>query len=55
MNEYLFKICAIGSGNVGKTSLIRRFATGKFTEGKYLPTLGVDITTSKQLSVDNKL
>lgn len=54
-DEYLFKICAIGSGNVGKTSLIRRFAKGKFTEGTYLPTLGVDITTSKQISVDNKL
>ncbi|UCG00911.1 MAG: GTP-binding protein [Candidatus Heimdallarchaeota archaeon] len=55
VDKYLFKFCAIGSGNVGKTSLIRRFATGKFTEGIYHPTLGVDITTSKHLSVDNKL
>lgn len=53
--KYLFKICSIGSGNVGKTSLIRRFATGKFTEGIYHPTIGVDITTAKQLSVDDKL
>ena len=45
-NEYLLKICAIGSGAVGKTSLIRRFAEGKFTRN-YLPTLGVDITTKK--------
>lgn len=45
-NEYLLKICAIGSGSVGKTSLIRRFAEGKF-ETNYLPTLGVDITTKK--------
>jgi Ras-related protein Rab-1A len=45
-NEYLLKICAIGSGSVGKTSLIRRFAEGKFTTN-YLPTLGVDITTKK--------
>jgi small GTP-binding protein len=44
--EYLLKICAIGSGNVGKTSLIRRYAEGKF-DGNYLPTLGVDITTKK--------
>ncbi len=48
--EYLLKICAIGSGSVGKTSLIRRFAEGKFTTN-YLPTLGVDITT-KQIQVD---
>ncbi|MHA2073692.1 MAG: Rab family GTPase [Candidatus Hodarchaeales archaeon] len=50
-NEYLLKICAIGSGSVGKTSLIRRFAEGKFTTN-YLPTLGVDITT-KKIQVDN--
>jgi small GTP-binding protein len=50
-NEYLLKICAIGSGSVGKTSLIRRFAEGKF-ETNYLPTLGVDITT-KKIQVDN--
>ncbi|MFX0206068.1 MAG: Rab family GTPase [Candidatus Hodarchaeota archaeon] len=43
-SEYLFKIVAIGSGGVGKTSLIRRFAEGKFSDS-YLPTLGVDITT----------
>ncbi|MHA2226050.1 MAG: Rab family GTPase [Candidatus Hodarchaeales archaeon] len=46
VDEYLLKICAIGSGSVGKTSLIRRFAEGKFTTN-YLPTLGVDITTKK--------
>ena len=45
-NEFLFKICAIGSGGVGKTSLIRRYAENKFTKN-YLPTLGVDITTKK--------
>ncbi len=49
-DEYLLKICAIGSGSVGKTSLIRRFAEGKFTTN-YLPTLGVDITT-KQIQVE---
>ncbi|MFX0170361.1 MAG: Rab family GTPase [Candidatus Hodarchaeota archaeon] len=49
-NDYLLKICAIGSGSVGKTSLIRRFAEGKF-ETNYLPTLGVDITT-KKIQVD---
>ncbi len=49
-DEYLLKICAIGSGSVGKTSLIRRFAEGKFTTN-YLPTLGVDITT-KTIQID---
>ena len=45
-DEIIFKVCAIGSGNVGKTSLIRRYAEGKFEE-PYIPTLGVDITTKK--------
>jgi small GTP-binding protein len=36
---------------VGKTSLIRRYAEGKF-DGNYLPTLGVDITT-KKISVED--
>jgi small GTP-binding protein len=50
-NEYLLKICAIGSGCVGKSSLIRRFTEGKF-ETNYLPILGVDITT-KKIQVNN--
>ncbi|MHA2170334.1 MAG: GTP-binding protein [Candidatus Hodarchaeales archaeon] len=50
-NEYLLKICAIGSGNVGKTALIRKFAENKF-DTNYLPTLGVDITT-KIIEIDN--
>ncbi|MFX0181704.1 MAG: Rab family GTPase [Candidatus Hodarchaeota archaeon] len=54
VNEYLLKICAIGSGSVGKTSLIRRFAEGKF-ETNYLPTLGVDITTKKIHIDDNQV
>lgn len=48
--NYLFKIVAIGSGGVGKTSLIRRFAESRF-DASYLPTLGVDITT-KRVEVD---
>ena len=51
-NEYLFKICAIGSGGVGKTSLIRRYAENKFDKN-YLPTLGVDITT-KKITINDK-
>jgi small GTP-binding protein len=46
LTKYLFKIVSIGSAGVGKTSLIRRFAQGKFKKN-YLPTLGVDITTKE--------
>ncbi|MFW9998294.1 MAG: Rab family GTPase [Candidatus Odinarchaeota archaeon] len=44
--EYIFKVVAVGAGGVGKTSLIRRFATDKFQES-YLMTLGVDFTTKE--------
>ncbi len=50
-NEYLFKICAIGSPSSPKTSLIRRYAENKFDKN-YLPTLGVDITT-KKITIEN--
>lgn len=50
-NEWVLKICSAGSYQVGKTSLIRRFAEGRFTQD-YLPTIGVDITT-KRITVDN--
>lgn len=48
-DEYLLKICIVGSTDL-KTGWIRRFTTGKFTT-KYLPILGVDITT-KQIQVE---
>ncbi|MFX1282439.1 MAG: Rab family GTPase [Promethearchaeota archaeon] len=50
-NEWVLKICSAGSYQVGKTSLIRRFAEGKFIHD-YLPTIGVDITT-KKITVDD--
>lgn len=50
--DYVFKIVAVGLGGVGKTSLIRRFATGKFDDN-YMMTLGVDFTT-KFLTVQQK-
>jgi small GTP-binding protein len=50
--DYVFKIVAVGMGGVGKTSLIRRFATGKF-DNNYSMTLGVDFTT-KALTVNGK-
>lgn len=46
MNEWVLKICSIGAYQVGKTSLIRRYAENKFEE-EYLPTIGVDITTKR--------
>lgn len=51
--EYLLKVCAVGSGNVGKSEILRRFALGKFSRD-YLPTLGADFTTRK-IEIDNHL
>lgn len=42
--NYNFKIVVLGDPGVGKTSLVRVFATGKF-ERNYIPTLGVNILT----------
>jgi len=40
------KVIIGGEGNVGKTSLIRQYAKGKFSEARNL-TLGIDITTQE--------
>ncbi len=45
-----FKIVVAGSKNAGKTSLLRRFASGKFDKST-LSTIGVDFET-KKLVVD---
>jgi len=42
IHEYEFKTISLGREGVGKTSLIKRFATNQFSE-TYLPTLGVDL------------
>ena len=42
------KVCLLGEFAVGKTSLVRRFVTGRFDE-KYLSTIGVNISR-KQLT-----
>jgi Ras-related protein Rab-2A len=52
VDEWLLKICSIGSFQVGKTSLIRRYAENKF-EVNYLPTIGIDIT-SKRIVLDDQ-
>jgi small GTP-binding protein len=40
----LYKVMLLGDGNVGKTSLARRFCEGKFVESRVL-TIGVDFQT----------
>ena len=45
-----YKVAIAGSGNVGKTTLLRRYATGKFQESRIM-TIGVDFQT---IAVDLK-
>ncbi|MFX0006491.1 MAG: GTP-binding protein [Promethearchaeota archaeon] len=49
-----FKVVVAGAKNVGKTSLIRRYATGKF-EKSTLSTIGVDFETKKVLVDDTEI
>jgi small GTP-binding protein len=44
--RHTLKIVVAGEGNVGKTSLIRRYAAAKFSETRQR-TLGIDITTQE--------
>lgn len=39
-----YKVAISGDGNVGKTTLLRRYATGKFQESRIM-TIGVDFET----------
>ena len=50
--KWQYKLCMLGDGGVGKTSLKNRFLTGEFTN-KYLTTLGVDFA-SHSLQLDGK-
>ena len=49
----IYKIVVVGSGAVGKTSLILRFTTGAFRE-TYIQTLGAGFAF-KNLDLDNRL
>ncbi len=50
-HSYLFKVLTAGDGAVGKTTLLRRFVDGKFSEGVQM-TLGVEFFT-KELTIGN--
>ncbi|UCE74921.1 MAG: GTP-binding protein [Methanomassiliicoccales archaeon] len=41
--RYQRKICLLGDGSVGKTSLIRKYVLDKFDD-KYLPTIGTKVS-----------
>jgi small GTP-binding protein len=43
MTDLIRKVCICGDPNVGKTSLVRRFVTGKYDE-KYISTLGTVVS-----------
>ncbi len=49
----VYKVVIAGDGNVGKTSLIRRYCEGKFDESR-ITTLGVDFQT-KIVTVGDRL
>jgi small GTP-binding protein len=49
-SDFKFKICLLGEGSVGKTSLVYRFIENKFQED-YKATLGVNIL-QKHLKID---
>lgn len=51
MTLYKFKICMLGTLNVGKTSLVRQFVHARFSD-EYLTTVGVKVD-KKRIPIDN--
>ena len=51
--DYLFKLILVGDQGVGKTSLVRRYTSGKFQQ-EYKSTIGVDFTV-KTLHMDGRI
>ncbi|MBY9006321.1 MAG: GTP-binding protein [Candidatus Lokiarchaeota archaeon] len=41
--KFLFKICVVGDGGVGKSTMVKRLITGKYIEQKI--TIGADLST----------
>jgi len=52
-HDYLLKVVMVGDSGVGKSSLLKRFASREFT-GDYISTIGVDFEI-KQLEIDGKM
>ncbi|MDI6708568.1 MAG: Rab family GTPase [Candidatus Thermoplasmatota archaeon] len=52
MTTYVKKICLLGDGAVGKTSLIRRYVYDVF-EDKYIATIGTKVT-KKTISINSE-
>ena len=47
-NDFIFKICVIGDGAAGKTSLIKRFTQGSFNKD-YIKTLGAQFSRYEKI------
>jgi small GTP-binding protein len=52
MNDYLFKIIIVGAASTGKTSLIKQYVQGIFSQNQK-PTVGVDFA-SKSIQHNEK-
>lgn len=50
MENAIFKICIFGDGGVGKTTLVKRYLSGRFS-GTTKMTIGVDLAT-KRIKMD---
>jgi len=51
-SDFIFKVIAVGSASVGKTSLTLRYATNRF-EDDYKMTLGLNLT-NKNVKIEYK-
>jgi small GTP-binding protein len=51
-NDFIFKICVIGDGAAGKTSLIKRFTQGSFNKD-YIKTLGAQFSRFEKVLTRN--
>jgi small GTP-binding protein len=49
--DFVFKVCLLGDGSVGKTSLIDQFTSGKFNQD-YIQTLGAQFSSYEAILGD---
>ena len=45
------KVVIVGDGGVGKTAIAERFVDGEFSEQRNVPTLGVEVKNTHELSI----